>query len=61
MLPFHLPFLVGALLYEDFVSGYSSNECFYLLKVRHVLENCQEDMEFFNTWIEKGVIDRLTV
>ncbi|XP_030469380.2 asparagine--tRNA ligase, chloroplastic/mitochondrial isoform X1 [Syzygium oleosum] len=28
--------------------------------VRHVLENCQEDMEFFNTWIEKGIIDRLT-
>lgn len=28
--------------------------------VRHVLENCQEDMDFFNTWIEKGIIDRLT-
>ncbi|KAL3743280.1 hypothetical protein ACJRO7_018564 [Eucalyptus globulus] len=28
--------------------------------VRHVLENCKEDMEFFNTWIEKGIIDRLT-
>ncbi|MBA0713739.1 hypothetical protein Golax_012755, partial [Gossypium laxum] len=27
--------------------------------VRHVLDNCKEDMEFFNTWIEKGVIDRL--
>ncbi|BBG94182.1 Class II aminoacyl-tRNA and biotin synthetases superfamily protein [Prunus dulcis] len=27
--------------------------------VRHVLENCKEDMEFFNTWIEKGIIDRL--
>ncbi|KAA3454791.1 asparaginyl-tRNA synthetase family protein [Gossypium australe] len=29
--------------------------------VRHVLDNCKEDMEFFNTWIEKGVIDRLNV
>ncbi|GKV38042.1 hypothetical protein SLEP1_g45993 [Rubroshorea leprosula] len=28
--------------------------------VRHVLENCKEDMDFFNTWIEKGIIDRLT-
>ncbi|KAK6251121.1 hypothetical protein SCA6_005126 [Theobroma cacao] len=27
--------------------------------VRHVLDNCKEDMEFFNTWIEKGIIDRL--
>lgn len=30
-------------------------------KVKYVLENCREDMEFFNTWIEKGIIDRLTV
>ncbi|CAI0418128.1 unnamed protein product [Linum tenue] len=29
-------------------------------QVRHILENCKEDMEFFNTWIEKGIIDRLT-
>ncbi|PRQ49563.1 putative asparagine--tRNA ligase [Rosa chinensis] len=28
--------------------------------VRHVLDNCKEDMDFFNTWIEKGIIDRLT-
>ncbi|XP_058086812.1 asparagine--tRNA ligase, chloroplastic/mitochondrial isoform X2 [Magnolia sinica] len=27
--------------------------------VRYILENCKEDMEFFNTWIEKGIIDRL--
>ncbi|OMO59671.1 Aspartyl/Asparaginyl-tRNA synthetase, class IIb [Corchorus capsularis] len=27
--------------------------------VRHVLDNCKEDMEFFNTWIEKGIISRL--
>lgn len=28
--------------------------------VQYVLENCKEDMDFFNTWIEKGIIDRLT-
>ncbi|KAK4748538.1 hypothetical protein SAY87_015124 [Trapa incisa] len=27
--------------------------------VRHILDNCKEDMDFFNTWIEKGIIDRL--
>lgn len=27
--------------------------------VRHVLNNCKEDMDFFNTWVEKGIIDRL--
>ncbi|CAA7391606.1 unnamed protein product [Spirodela intermedia] len=27
--------------------------------VRYVLENCKEDMDFFNTWIEKGILDRL--
>ncbi|CAN4087892.1 unnamed protein product [Withania somnifera] len=28
--------------------------------VQYVLENCKEDMDFFNTWIEKGIINRLT-
>ncbi|KAF6141687.1 hypothetical protein GIB67_001239 [Kingdonia uniflora] len=28
--------------------------------VRYILENCKEDMDFFNTWIEKGIIERLT-
>ncbi|KAG2679937.1 hypothetical protein I3760_11G073800 [Carya illinoinensis] len=28
--------------------------------VTYVLENCKEDMDFFNTWIEKGIIDRLS-
>ncbi|XP_059443494.1 asparagine--tRNA ligase, chloroplastic/mitochondrial [Corylus avellana] len=28
--------------------------------VRYILENCKEDMDFFNTWIEKGIIDRLS-
>lgn len=27
--------------------------------IRHLLNHCQEDMEFFNNFIEKGLIDRL--
>ena len=27
--------------------------------VRDVLENCPEEMEFFNQWVEKGVIEKL--
>ena len=27
--------------------------------VRNVMENCPEEMEFFNQWVEKGVIDKL--
>jgi hypothetical protein len=35
--------------------------CICFLKIRHILDNCKEDMEFFNTWIDKGIIDRLSV
>ncbi|CAL5197982.1 unnamed protein product [Lathyrus oleraceus] len=28
--------------------------------IRHILDNCKEDMEFFNSWIDKGIIDRLS-
>ncbi|KAG5414251.1 hypothetical protein IGI04_001818 [Brassica rapa subsp. trilocularis] len=28
--------------------------------VKCVLDNCKEDMEFFDTWIEKGIIHRLS-
>ncbi|XP_020550541.1 asparagine--tRNA ligase, chloroplastic/mitochondrial isoform X1 [Sesamum indicum] len=28
--------------------------------VEYILENCKEDMDFFNTWIEKGIIARLS-
>ncbi|GAB2290712.1 hypothetical protein Dimus_024986 [Dionaea muscipula] len=28
--------------------------------VRYILENFAEDMDFFNTWIEKGIISRLS-
>ncbi|KAK9716377.1 hypothetical protein RND81_06G229100 [Saponaria officinalis] len=27
--------------------------------VRYILDNCKEDMDFFNTWIEKDIINRL--
>ena len=27
--------------------------------IRYALDNCQEDMAFFNKWIEKGIIDSL--
>ncbi|RCV13056.1 hypothetical protein SETIT_2G316100v2 [Setaria italica] len=27
--------------------------------VKYILENCKEDMDFFNTWVEKGIIERL--
>ena len=29
--------------------------------VRDVMEKCPEEMEFFNQWVEKGVIDKLNV
>ncbi|KAF7015618.1 hypothetical protein CFC21_029417 [Triticum aestivum] len=28
-------------------------------QVKYILENCKEDMDFFDTWVEKGIIDRL--
>ncbi|KAH8947520.1 hypothetical protein BDL97_11G046300 [Sphagnum fallax] len=28
--------------------------------IKYILENCKEDMEFFDQWIEKGIITRLT-
>lgn len=27
--------------------------------IRHVLENCKQEMEFFNSFVEKGLLDRL--
>lgn len=28
--------------------------------IKYVMTNCKEEMEFFNTWVEKGLIDKLT-
>lgn len=27
--------------------------------IKYVMDNCKEEMEFFNTWVEKGLIDKL--
>lgn len=35
--------------------------CFMFLKIKYILDNCKEDMEFFDTWISKGIIARLSV
>ncbi len=35
-------------------------ESFLKYVFSHVLETCREDMEFFNQWIQKGVIDSLS-
>lgn len=35
-------------------------EDFIKFIVRDVMENCPEEMEFFNQWVEKGVIEKLT-
>ncbi|MCO5590759.1 hypothetical protein L7F22_044734 [Adiantum nelumboides] len=34
-------------------------EQFLLLQVRHILKECKEDMQFFDQWIEKGIVARL--
>lgn len=35
--------------------------CDWMSQVRYVLENCKEDMEFFDKWVEKDIVTRLTV
>ncbi|GFZ01160.1 class II aminoacyl-tRNA and biotin synthetases superfamily protein [Actinidia rufa] len=44
------------------VSGQLNAETYAtaLTDVKYVLDNCKEDMDFFNTWIEKGIINRLS-
>ncbi|KQK16215.1 hypothetical protein BRADI_1g27450v3 [Brachypodium distachyon] len=44
------------------VSGQLNGETYAsaLSDVKYILENCKEDMDFFNTWVEKGIIDRLS-
>ncbi|VAH45741.1 unnamed protein product [Triticum turgidum subsp. durum] len=43
------------------VSGQLNGETYAsaLSDVKYILENCKEDMDFFDTWVEKGIIDRL--
>ncbi|CAK9321602.1 unnamed protein product [Citrullus colocynthis] len=48
------------LAFADLDDDMSCATAYLQYVVRHILENCKEDMDFFNTWIEKGIIDRLT-
>ncbi|KAF9679162.1 hypothetical protein SADUNF_Sadunf07G0111400 [Salix dunnii] len=48
------------LAFADLTDDMACATAYLQYVVRHILENCKEDMEFFNTWIEKGIIDRLT-
>ncbi|KGN55862.1 asparagine--tRNA ligase, chloroplastic/mitochondrial [Cucumis sativus] len=48
------------LAFADLDDDMSCATAYLQYVVRHILENCKEDLDFFNTWIEKGIIDRLT-
>ncbi|GLU05571.1 hypothetical protein SLE2022_226680 [Rubroshorea leprosula] len=48
------------LAFADLTDDMACATAYLQYVVRHVLEYCKEDMDFFNTWIEKGIIDRLT-
>lgn len=43
----------------DLNGDMSLAEEFIKFIISYVLENCEEDMKFFNSWIEKGIIDSL--
>ncbi|VFQ87917.1 unnamed protein product [Cuscuta campestris] len=48
------------LAFADLEDDMSCATAYLQYVVRYILENCKEDMEFFNTWIEKGIIKRLS-
>ncbi|ERM94035.1 asparagine--tRNA ligase, chloroplastic/mitochondrial isoform X1 [Amborella trichopoda] len=48
------------LAFADLDDDMACATAFLQYVVRYVLENCKEDMDFFNTWIEKGIIRRLS-
>ncbi len=43
----------------DLAGNMEIAESFVKYVISYVLENCREDMEFFNTWVEKGIIESL--
>ena len=45
--------------FADLQDDMACAENYLKFVIRHILENCSEDLEFFNTFIEKGLIDRL--
>src|SRR6185369_6081596 len=44
----------------DLVADAALAEEFFRYLCRHVLDNCSEDLEFFNQQIDKGLIDRIS-
>ncbi|CAH9144271.1 unnamed protein product [Cuscuta epithymum] len=48
------------LAFADLDDDMSCATAYLQYVVQYILENCKEDMEFFNTWIEKGIIKRLS-
>ncbi|KAL2321570.1 hypothetical protein Fmac_025949 [Flemingia macrophylla] len=50
------PELAFADLYDDMACA----TAYLQFVIKHVLDSCKEDMEFFDTWINKGIIDRLS-
>ncbi|PNY03619.1 asparaginyl-tRNA synthetase [Trifolium pratense] len=49
------------LAFADLNDDMACATAYLQFEIRHILDNCKEDMEFFNTWIDKGIIDRLSV
>lgn len=45
--------------FADLEDNMECAEAYVKFVVRYVLDNCKEDMEFFDAFIEKGVIERL--
>ncbi|KDO61440.1 hypothetical protein CISIN_1g011197mg [Citrus sinensis] len=54
------PELAFADLKDDMACATAYLQLYSCMQVRYILDNCKEDMDFFNTWIEKGIIDRLS-
>ncbi|XP_051146836.1 asparagine--tRNA ligase, chloroplastic/mitochondrial [Andrographis paniculata] len=48
------------LAFADLEDDMSCATAYLQYVVRYILEHCKEDMDFFNTWIEKGIIARLS-
>lgn len=48
------------LAFADLNDDMSCATAYLQYVVSYVLDNCKEDMDFFNTWIEKGIVDRLS-
>ncbi|GJS50729.1 asparagine--tRNA ligase, chloroplastic/mitochondrial [Tanacetum coccineum] len=56
-----LPYMIELeLAFADLNDDMACAVAYLQYVVKHVLENCKEDMHFFNNEIEKGIIDRLS-